>query len=45
MAAVSEESGAAGERIRLRVTTHQEFGESARYVYGLVRGPADVEME
>ena len=45
MAAVSEEAGAAGERIRLRVAAHQEYGESVRYVYGLVRGPADVEME
>ena len=45
MAAVSEEGGATGDRIRMRVTTQQEFGEGVRYVYGLVRGPADVEME
>ena len=46
MAAVSDESGAAGDRIRMRVTVQGESGvDNVRYVYGLVRGPADVEME
>ena len=46
MAAVSDEGGAAGDRIRMRVTVQGESGvDNVRYVYGLVRGPADVEME
>ena len=45
MAAVSEEGGEVGARIRLRVGNSQADGETVRYVFGLVRGPADVEME
>lgn len=41
--AVSEQNGAAGERIRLHVG--QQGGETLRTVFGLVRGPGDVEME
>jgi hypothetical protein len=43
MAAVSEESGAVGDRIRLHVATGN--GEPVRYCFGLVRGLANVEME
>ncbi|RXH55803.1 hypothetical protein GRAN_2660 [Granulicella sibirica] len=45
MPAVSEESGGIGERIRLRVVSNQENVQVVRYVFGLVRGPADVELE
>ena len=45
MPAVSEESGGIGERIRLRIVSNQENVQVVRYVFGLVRGPADVELE
>ncbi len=44
-AAVSEESGDVGDRVRLRLVTRQDSGDVVRYVFGLERGPADVEME
>ena len=43
MAAVSDEAGAVGDRIRLRITTAN--GEPPRFCFGVVRGPANVEME
>jgi len=43
MAAVSDEGGAVGDRIRLHVASAD--GEPVRYCFGLVRGPANVEME
>lgn len=42
---VSEESGAVGTRVRVRVLAKQDEGERPRTMFGLVRGPADVEME
>lgn len=43
MAAVSDEAGAVGDRIRLHVATAN--GQPVHYCFGLVRGPANVEME
>jgi len=43
MPAISEESGAVGDRIRLHITTPN--GQPPRLCFGVVRGPANVEME
>ena len=43
MAAISEEAGAVGDRIRLHITTPN--GEPPHICFGIVRGPANVEME
>jgi len=46
VAAVSDGGGVVGDRIRLHIVTHEEDGgDSVRYVFGLIRGVGDVEME
>jgi hypothetical protein len=48
MVAISEENGAVGTRVRVRLATPRDmegqFGQP-QYLAGVVRGPADVEME
>jgi hypothetical protein len=43
MAAVSDDGGAIGDRIRLHGATSN--GEPVRYYFGVVRGPYNVELE
>ena len=45
LAAVSEENGAVGDRVRLRMGDRLAGGDGPRTVYGMVRGVRDVEME
>lgn len=45
LTAVCDESGALGDKVRVHVTSRLEDGTVVRYISGLVRGPADVEME
>jgi hypothetical protein len=45
LTAVCDESGGIGDKVRVHVTSRLEDGVVVRYLSGLVRGPADVEME
>jgi flagella basal body P-ring formation protein FlgA len=46
--ATAEENGAVGSRVRVRLTTRRETNgltDAPQYLAGIVRGPADVEIE